>query len=194
MRLRTFGSVAMTVALLAPGATVMAQEESPAAEATMSPVAEAFAATFPDEIGGVSVFDIVEVFVADDPDQLDAASLPLLEQAAAAAGVGLDAVLIGQALTIDLFDEDAEGVWIVAIHVPGMEPAAGTDLVLDLFTGSADEELLVAGSEVAGRSVTSVTSAEDPSAEMIIYSAADTAWVVMSPSPALLEEAVSKLP
>lgn len=195
MRLKTIGSLALAAALLVPGGSALAQEESPAAEATLAPAAQAFAEAFPDELGGVSLAGLVEILAADAPDAMDPESTPMLEELAEGLGVGLGDVLIGQAMTFtDLFAEDQEGAWLIGIHVPGMDPATGSDLMVTLFTAMADEGLVVTETEVADRPVTRVADAEDPESAFNVYAGGDMAWVVMTPSAALLEEAISKLP
>ena len=194
-RLSAFGSLGMAAALLVPAGTALAQEASPTAEATLAPAAQAFAEAFPDEIGGVALADLIEVASADAPDVMDAETLPLLEEVIVGLGVGLDAVLVGQAATFtDLFDEDGDGVWIIAIQIPGMDPATGSDLMLGLFTASGEEDLVITETEVAERSVTRVASTDDSEAAFIIYAVGDIAWVVATQSTDLLEETISKLP
>lgn len=194
MKLGIVSSVVVAMALLLPAGTVLAQDESPTPAPSMTPAGAAFAAAFPGEIGGVSLSGKIEIYSGATPEQFDAQALPLLEDVAEEAGVGLDAVLVGQALSIDMLAPDAQAVWIAAIQVPGMDPATGADLMLELFTGSTDEGLLVTEDEVASRPVTIVASPEEPEAPVIIYAAGDIAWLVMTQSVDLLEETISKLP
>jgi hypothetical protein len=195
MRLNTIGSLALAAAMVVPAGTALAQEASPTAEATLSPAAQAFAEAFPAEVGGVSLADLVEVSPADAPDVMDAEVSPMLEEVADGLGVGLGAVLVGQAATFtDLFDEDADGAWIIAIQIPGMDPATGSDLMVRLFTTYADEDWVITETEVAERPVTRVASVDDAEAAFNVYAGGDMAWVVMTASTELLEEAISQLP
>ena len=195
MRFSSVGSLALAAALLVPGGSVLAQEASPAAEATLAPAAQAFAEAFPAELGGVSLAGLVEVVSADAPDAIDPEATPMLEEVAEGLGLGLDAVLIGQAMTMtDLLSEDQDGAWVIGIQVPGMDPATGSDLMVRLFTTQADEGFVITETEVAERTVTRVADAEDPESAFTVYAGGDMAWVVMTPSSELLEEAVSKLP
>ena len=194
-RLSTFGALAIVAALLVPAGTTLAQDASPTVEATLAPAAQVFAEAFPDEVGGVALADLIEVASADAPDVMDAETLPILEKVTMGLGVGLDAVLIGQAATFtDLFAEDEDGVWIIAIQIPGMDPATGSELMLSLFTASGEEDLVITEAEVAERSVTRVASADDPEAAFSIYAVGDIAWLIATPSTDLLEETISKLP
>jgi hypothetical protein len=194
MKLHRLGSVIIAAALLIPAGSALAQEESPAPAASLTPAAESLVAAFPAELGGISLDGLVEVAAADTPDNLDPEMLPLLEEVATGASVGLDAVLVGQAMTTGIFDEDPNGAWLIAIQVPGMEPETGSAFMVSLFTSFADEELVVSETEIAGRSVTQVASAEEPTAAFNVYAGGDIAWVIMTESAEVLEEAISQLP
>jgi hypothetical protein len=190
------GALAIALVMLLPVAA-LAQESSPSpsVQPTLSPTAQEFADAFPDEIGGVSLAGLVEVVAAAEPETIDPTALPLMTDLAADLGIGLDEIQMATAMTFDdFFAEEPEGVWIVALKAPGMAPQAGVDLMMELWTTQAEEELAISETRIAERDVTRVASAEDPDTAFYLYGSDGIAWMVAGPDPALLEETFSKLP
>ncbi len=194
MKVSRIAAVALAAALLLPAGAVMAQDPSPlpSEEATLSPAGQSLYEAFPDEVGGTTLADSIQIMsVGQATDEED--GLELIEAAAAAAGVSLEDIAMGSAFTFD--DLEAEsGVLIIAVHVPGLDPDAAKQLLLDLMMQDVDEGAILDETVVAGRDVTTLSSADDPEAVAYFYAGGDMAWMVGAPVLEELEEAISKLP
>ncbi len=192
MKLARIVSLLMAAALLVPTGTALAQEESAAPEVALSPEAQAFVDLFPAEIGGVALAGRIEVITGTSDDF---ESTPELDALMGDLGIGLEDVLVGQAMTFDdLFEEEAQGAWVIAFQIPGMEPEVGEALMVEMWTADADEGTEVAEAEVAGRAVTRITVPDEPGSAIDIYASGDTVWFVVASSPELQAEAISQLP
>jgi hypothetical protein len=192
MKITRIASLFIAAALVVPTGTAFAQEESMEPEASLSPEAQSFADLFPVEIGGVELAGRIEVMSGTSEDF---ESTPELDAMIEDLGIGLEDVLVGQAMTFDdFFDEEAEGAWIIAFQIPGMDPETGEALMVEMWTAEAPEETVVAEAEVAGRTVTRITVPEEAGAAIDIYASEDTVWFVVASDPELQEEAVSQLP
>ena len=192
MRLARIASLLMAAALLVPTGVALAQEESTASDEALSPEAQAFVDLFPAVIGGVELAGRVEVLTGASEDF---ESTPELDAIIADLGIGLEDVLVGQAMTFDdLFDEEAQGAWIIAFRIPGMEPEAGEALMVEMWTAEAEAGVEVAEAEVAGRAVSRITVPDEPGSAIDIYAAGDTVWFVVASNPEMQAEAISQLP
>jgi len=194
MKLTRIGAIVLAAAML-PSGVALAQDASPApsAGATLTAVTGSIADAFPVEVGGVPLADSIEVLTGTEAAADDEGSGEALSAVAASLGVSLDDVSLASAFTFT--DLDAEnGVFIIAVQVPGMDPDTGMGLLLEILTYSADEDLVIGEAEVAGKGVVTLSSPDDPEAVAYLYAGGDIAWMVAAPLLTELEEAISQLP
>jgi len=194
MTLARMGTIVLAAAML-PAGTALAQDVSPEPSATTTSPATTIvlADAFPVEVGGVLLADTIEVLTGTEAAADDEASGETLSAAAASLGVSLDDVSLASAFTFTDLDDES-GIFIIAVQVPGMGADMGMELMLELFTRDADEDLIIGEAEVAGKDVVTLSSRDDPEAVAYLYAGGDMAWMVAAPLFADLEEAISQLP
>ena len=157
------------------------------------PPATELESLFPDQVGGNSITirsargeDVVSQFAASDPDRFRTFITDL--------GASVDQ--ISAALSFNLWPGatagEFTGVTITALRVEGV-PASTT---LAGFTAWVEDDIdgaQVSQQTIGGKSVTAIVDPEDAESSAFLYAAGDVVFMVGG-TPALVEEAFSKLP
>lgn len=197
-KVRLLSATLATFLALSTVGAVAAQTPEPIERTpAMEEHAAEITALFPETFQGVSLLDNLQITVGqeliaelDPSDPEDARDIEQLYEMAATAGATLDDAAAGTTYA-QLSDEAFAWVIVYQIH------DADIGQVVPLFVAAFEEDIpdaIVEEGDVAGETVTTLRSGEDPEGGMFVFlPRGDVLWLVSAP-PEYLEELVGSLP